>query len=178
MSNRAEAIDTLTRMSTNHFYGHREQEALKLGAEALKQVNRMDDLISRQAAIDAFRKELCREREYATPFVSLKGCERILNELPSAERREAQLSGCRYWDDESNFCALYRPSAERFGRWEDVEHAPNGLFYATCSVCGDRQTIEVANYCPMCGASMMDDNAIQHTKCVGNALDALDEVEE
>lgn len=47
----------------------------------------MDDLISRQAAIDAFRKELCRERVYATPFISFKGCERILNELPSAERR-------------------------------------------------------------------------------------------
>lgn len=37
MSNREEAIDILTRMSTNHFYGHREQEAFKLGAEALKQ---------------------------------------------------------------------------------------------------------------------------------------------
>lgn len=37
MDNRAEAIDILTRMSTNHFYGHREQEAFKLGAEALKQ---------------------------------------------------------------------------------------------------------------------------------------------
>lgn len=46
------------------------------------------------------------------------------------------------------------PSAERHGRWIDVEHAPDNLFYATCSVCGDRQTIEVANYCPMCGASM------------------------
>ena len=42
----------------------------------------------------------------------------------------------------------------RHGRWEDVEPAPHNLFYATCSVCGDRQTIEVANYCPMCGASM------------------------
>ena len=70
------------------------------------------------------------------------------------------------------------PSAERRGRWVDVEHAPGNLFYATCSICGERQTIEVANYCPMCGASMMDDNAIQHTKCVGNALDALDEVKE
>ena len=37
MSKREEAIDILTRMSTNHFYGHREQEAFKLGAEALKQ---------------------------------------------------------------------------------------------------------------------------------------------
>jgi hypothetical protein len=37
MDDRAEAIDILTRMSTNHFYGHREQEAFKLAAEALKQ---------------------------------------------------------------------------------------------------------------------------------------------
>lgn len=37
MDDREEAIDILTRMSTNHFYGHREQEAFKLGAEALKQ---------------------------------------------------------------------------------------------------------------------------------------------
>lgn len=37
MSNREEAIDILTRMSTNHFYGHREQEAFKLGAEALSE---------------------------------------------------------------------------------------------------------------------------------------------
>lgn len=35
MSNREEAIDILTRMSTNHFYGHREQEAFKLAVEAL-----------------------------------------------------------------------------------------------------------------------------------------------
>lgn len=35
MDDRSEAIDILTRMSTNHFYGHREQEAFKLGAEAL-----------------------------------------------------------------------------------------------------------------------------------------------
>ena len=33
-------------------------------------------------------------------------------------------------------------------------------------------------YCPNCGASMTDDNATQHTGCVENALDALDEVED
>lgn len=44
------------------------------------------------------------------------------------------------------------------GRWEHVEPAPYNLFYATCSVCGERQTIEVANYCPMCGASMREVN--------------------
>ena len=42
----------------------------------------------------------------------------------------------------------------RHGRWVGVEPAPYNLFYATCSVCGDRQTIEVANFCPMCGAKM------------------------
>ena len=42
----------------------------------------------------------------------------------------------------------------KHGRWVDVEPAPYNLFYATCSVCGERQTIEVANFCPMCGASM------------------------
>lgn len=45
---------------------------------------------------------------------------------------------------------------ERTGRWEDVEHAPNGLFYATCSVCGERQTIETTNYCGNCGADMRE----------------------
>lgn len=63
-------------------------------------------------------------------------------------------SGCEYWDSESNFCSLYRPSAERRGRWEDVEHAPNGLLYATCSVCGKRQAVECTNYCGNCGARM------------------------
>ena len=42
----------------------------------------------------------------------------------------------------------------RHGRWEDVEHAPNGLLYATCSVCGKRRTIESVNYCGECGARM------------------------
>ena len=48
------------------------------------------------------------------------------------------------------------PSAERRGRWIDIEHAPNGLLYATCSVCGKRQTIEATNYCGNCGADMRE----------------------
>ena len=69
------------------------------------------------------------------------------------------------------------PSAERRGRWIENE------FVAYCSECGlyayrSNGIPWKSNYCPICGASMMDDNAIQHTKCVGNALDALDEVKE
>lgn len=40
------------------------------------------------------------------------------------------------------------------GKWLDVEPAPDGLLYATCSVCGKRQTIEATNYCGNCGAKM------------------------
>lgn len=40
------------------------------------------------------------------------------------------------------------------GKWIDTELTINYLFYCTCSVCGERQIIEVANYCPMCGAKM------------------------
>ncbi len=40
------------------------------------------------------------------------------------------------------------------GCWLDLDAAPGGLFYATCSVCGERQVTEIANYCPMCGANL------------------------
>lgn len=48
-----------------------------------------------------------------------------------------------------------KKDAERRGRWEDVALAPNGLLYATCSVCGKRQTTEATNYCGNCGARMV-----------------------
>lgn len=40
------------------------------------------------------------------------------------------------------------------GNWVDVEPAQNGLLYATCSVCGKRQTVEAVNYCGNCGTRM------------------------
>lgn len=50
------------------------------------------------------------------------------------------------------------PSAELRGRWEDIEHAPDGLLYVTCSVCGKRQTVEFTNYCGNCGAKMVNED--------------------
>lgn len=49
-----------------------------------------------------------------------------------------------------------KKEAERRGRWIDIEHAPNGLLYVTCSVCGKRQTVETTNYCGNCGADMRE----------------------
>ena len=67
------------------------------------------------------------------------------------------------------------PSAERQGRWVMNER---GIY--ECSVCGLVPTQEQKlydRYCSYCGARM-DSNTTQHTECVENALDALDEVEE
>ena len=103
-------------------------------------MSRMNDLISKLSEIRSDYN--CFNQDEEPYYRALSQVIRILS------------SECEYWDDESNFCTLYRPSAVRHGRWIDVEPAPHNLFYATCSLCGDRQTIEVANYCPMCGASM------------------------
>lgn len=38
-----EAIYILERMSVNHFYGHRETEAMRMGAEALKKMDEVEE---------------------------------------------------------------------------------------------------------------------------------------
>ena len=93
----------------------------------------MSDLISRQAAIDAFEKELCAKyniREFAIGFA---GAESILKGLPSAQ-----------------------PEQKR-GKWIGRRSiaAPNRY---ECSVC-KRMTIvdecmgePIYCYCPWCGA--------------------------
>ena len=55
----------------------------------------------------------------------------------------------------SNVPLYYKPTNTKevfYATWEDVEHAPDNLLYATCSACGKRQTIEYTNYCGNCGA--------------------------
>ena len=71
-----------------------------------------DDTISRQAAIKWVKTEC---NPYGKPTLDYEtGCKvmKHLELMPSAEQQEVQSSECKYWDDESNFCALYRPSAE------------------------------------------------------------------
>lgn len=69
MSDREEAIDILTRMSTNHFYGHREQEAFKLGAKALSAERRgrwimhIDDLFPEESTMEC---DQCHEEQPLT----------------------------------------------------------------------------------------------------------------
>ena len=90
----------------------------------------MTDLIDRQAAIEAFEKELSAKhnrRELAISFVGIKS---ILEKLPSAQ-----------------------PEIVR-GQW--INHGS----FVTCSVCNEEQYgIDTGRfYCPNCGAKMEVEN--------------------
>lgn len=94
--------------------------------------NMLNDLISRKAAVNALWKALYEyENKTEKQFLESEDLDiydwmvhrifvqnmsdidrRTILDLPSAERLEVQSSGCEYWDSESNFCSLYRPSAK------------------------------------------------------------------
>lgn len=113
-----------------------------------------DDTISRQAAIEAltrFTNLSWDKLKIIYPMLT------VIEELPSAERLEAQSSECKHWDSESNFCALHRPSAERRGRWVSQEYMSeiDSFIYTEykCSNCGEVSK-KKSNYCPNCGAKL------------------------
>ena len=64
----------------------------------------MSDLIDRQAAIDEI-KALYEWHDTVTEDRTIDHLKR----LPSTKQPRT----CEFWDDESNFCALHRPSAQR-----------------------------------------------------------------
>lgn len=67
----------------------------------------------------------------------------------------ATMSG-NYAEQLTDMLAVDKPEEVKptRGKWVDVEPAPDGLLYGTCSVCGKRQTVEAPNYCGNCGARM------------------------
>ena len=93
----------------------------------------MDELISRQAAIDALDGELT--------ITGRENAETIRDYINGVDKKLREL-----------------PSTERLGQWKDIEHAPDGLLYVTCSVCGKRQTVEFTSYCGNCGAKMVNED--------------------
>ena len=66
-----------------------------------------NDMISRQAAINVVR------------IAKGKGeAHRMLIQLPPAQPKDE----CEYWDSESSFCALHRPSAQPTLYGYDIKH--------------------------------------------------------
>lgn len=47
-------------------------------------------------------------------------CERLYKALEEAYELTAQPETCEYWDNESNYCVLYRPSAQSEQQWVSV----------------------------------------------------------
>ncbi len=114
-----------------------------------RKMNRMDDLISRQAAIDALKEHralYCDNTPNTFSILSYAEKSRV-DELDTAIAILVNL-----------------PSAERHGKWtteRTIEH--DGEIY--CEQCGwtwenltfDRTKVKKSPYCPNCGASMMDE---------------------
>lgn len=81
-----------------------------------KQKDFADQWITKQAAIDA-------ARDWYEGLIcgSFKGLQKRLQALPSV-----QPETCAYWDRESNFCALHRPSAQPDNRLERIADIVEG----------------------------------------------------
>lgn len=98
-----------------------------IGFAKVEKGKTMADLIDRQAAI----KEL---REMATALYGYDAASVIscaiykLQNLPSAEPKS-----CEYWDAESNYCALNRPSAQPEWNNHTVACLLAELFDDTCA---------------------------------------------
>lgn len=116
----------------------------------------MSDLISRQAANKAIDDLPNCYNGYSDTYdkAYIIG---VLEEVPK--------DGCEYWDGESGFCALQRPSDLKRGKWITKKDAC-GIGYQICSNCETeiqwrdrhgvilRVDMQNAPYCPYCGAKM------------------------
>lgn len=69
------------------------------------------------------------------------------------------IESCKYWDSESSFCALSKPSAEPDGMWEIIHPGETGYSAGDfrCSVCGQPNICyHLTKYCCNCGARMVN----------------------
>ena len=95
----------------------------------------MNDLISRQAAIDAFEKELSAKYNRIELAIGFIGVKSILQGLPSAQPEP----NTGYWK---------RVSADRYTQ--------SASYVYRCSECGETH-VGKTRYCPHCGVYMKGD---------------------
>lgn len=55
--------------------------------------------------------------------------------------------------DLDNWNEVVRNIHEKW-KWQNLDYAPFGMYYATCPECGMRLTYDVLNFCQNCGADM------------------------
>ena len=135
----------------------------------------MDDLISRQAAIDAVRSyydefdtsdKSIEDRIKALPsaqpnvhdtnvgdIISRQDAIDALGERPMVWAESDYELGARNQYDADVLALETLPSAERKkGRW--ITKSTNGEMFDVCSACGYVEWDDSHNYCPNCGAEM------------------------
>ena len=110
----------------------------------------MDDLISRQAAIDAVDSETV-----STNTEHFKSSEKFIEFMDDTDIASF---GKWQWANGFNTALVATtvqlknlPSAERRGRWKD--YSIEKWIYAKCSECGTVHDVR-SNYCPDCGVRM------------------------
>jgi len=95
----------------------------------------MDDMISRQAAIDAINDEIDKESHF-THQVTLLNAKRIIEQLPSATRKGKWIRKPRFTEFNGKPCKDEQPDLE-------------------CDQCGFQiGWWDMRNYCANCGADM------------------------
>lgn len=130
----------------------------------------MNDLISRQAAIDFIDAgHLCNPNE---PRWSDNEVVNFLKSRPSAQPKPDEwCTDCKEYDTEKHCCprfnrvirnALKDAQPEKKGKWivhPEVKNVYGGT-YIECSQCGEKyvvQHMEDEKYCRSCGAKMRED---------------------
>lgn len=153
---KAEAITNLSEMRAdlNCFNGAEEPyyRALSMAIESLSET--ADDLISRQAAIDALAVYDDTERNLRD----------ALEELPSAQPDMSEYSD-RLWKAAYERGKREAQPERKKGKWSEAERQKSQIFY--CSVCGGRvyypwigsrkekrKNVCRYAYCPYCNADM------------------------
>ena len=124
--------------------------------------DRMDDLISRKAAIDALAEHEKSNGHNYTLFVDIVSeCAEIIRDLPPAQPQDVEkdirvmCGECDAWNVYKN----YPNSTDRkCGKWIEVNDNYNRI-RGICSVCGweshmyDDDVVGM-NFCPNCGVKM------------------------
>lgn len=178
----AEKFQQIFNLYATELWALPEKDFLKWLNTEIQPEKEKKDIISRQAAVDEAERWLFDRDDNRT-------VEKMLRDLPSSEPEKvcitkiilseeqvreaveraknkiiqmlpsAQPTTCKYWDNESSFCALHRPSAQperKRGKWIKGGEQPyfrKHFDIVVCSICNKRGEHRW-NFCPYCGADM------------------------
>lgn len=132
----------------------------------------MDDLISKQAAIDLYKKykpylavrvwefgEALKQLPYAQPDNKVNLCDSCKYSYPDCPSGNDVIFGNGTGNDNICACSKYEPSAQperKMGKWIRHKNKDGEYYGHDCSVCGEWYVMPYGKtkFCPNCGAKM------------------------